>query len=259
MTQPLAQKWNEAAEPLNSISLAGERVRYAVGIKPLLALPRSAHILEAGCGAGRVLRTLAALGFTRLEGLEISFERLKEAARLDATAARYVCSDDVPFAGRSFDAVITVGVIEHVENPGRWLARLADCTRPGGLVSVTSDTYVWRWLKQLGLYHSIQPLDDAIWPGTLIGWGKRAGLELVQCGGFVNVPEQRHHLGKELLRLLPRTRRLRGWLNRAPAPPMPTGEQAAIVEAIEQLEANTQTGLWAAVWSYESYYWFRKC
>jgi SAM-dependent methyltransferase len=259
MTQPLAQKWNEAAEPLNSISLAGERVRYAVGIKPLLALPRSAHILDAGCGAGRVLRTLAALGYTQLEGLEISFERLKEAARLDATAARYVCSDDVPFAGQSFDAVITVGVIEHVENPGRWLARLADCTRPGGLVSITSDTYIWRWLKQLGLYRSIQPLDDAIWPGTLIGWGKRAGLELVQCGGFVNVPEQRHHLGKELLRLLPRTKRLRGWLNRTPAPPMPPGEQAAIVEAMEQLEANTQAGLWAAVWSYESYYWFRKC
>ncbi|MBI4769577.1 MAG: methyltransferase domain-containing protein [Chloroflexi bacterium] len=245
MTQPLAQKWNEAAEPLNSISLAGERVRYAVGIKPLLALPRSAHILDAGCGAGRVLRTLAALGYTQLEGLEISFERLKEAARLDATAARYVCSDDVPF--------------EHVENPERWLARLADGTRPGGLVSVTSDTYIWRWLKQLGLYRSIQPLDDAIWPGTLIGWGKRAGLELVQCGGFVNVPDQRHHLGKELLRLLPGTNRLRGWLNRAPAPPMPSGEQAAIVEAIEQLEANTQAGLWAAVWSYESYYWFRKC
>ncbi len=163
------------------------------------------------------------------------------------------------FLAGLFDAVITVGVIEHVENPGRWLARLADCTRPGGLVSITSDTYIWRWLKQLGLYRSIQPLDDAIWPGTLIGWGKRAGLELVQCGGFVNVPEQRHHLGKELLRLLPRTKRLRGWLNGTPAPPMPPGEQAAIVEAMEQLEANTRAGLWAAVWSYESYYWFRKC
>jgi SAM-dependent methyltransferase len=253
-----SQAWNQAAEALNKIPLAGERVRYAAAIKPLLALPKTVRILEAGCGSGRLLRALAALGYRRLVGLEISSARLKEVARLGPPAIDLVCSNEIPFAQASFDAVVSTAVIEHVAEPTQWLAKLARVTRSRGLVSIATDTYMWRWLKQIGLYHSIQPLDEAIWPWTLIRWAKQAGLDLVGCGGFVNTPDQRSYLVKQLLSLFPRTWRLRQWLSRSVRYSIPSDESAAILEAISDFPYSTRSDHWACVWSYECYYWFRK-
>ncbi len=255
----LLQAWDEAADELNNIPLTFERVRYAAAIKPLMTLAKTAYILEAGCGAGRILRALATLGYPRVVGLEISQARLSEVNRLGPPSARLVCSSEVPFPSSTFDAIVSAGVVEHVLEPAAWLAELARVTQPGGLVSITSDTYMWHWLKRLGLYRSIQPLDEAIWPPTLIRWAQREGLELLGCGGFVNTPDQRSYFGKQLLRLIPWTGRLWCWLNRAAMPTIPSDETVAILEAIQDLPNNTWVGRWACIWSYESYYWFRKC
>ncbi|RPI74444.1 MAG: class I SAM-dependent methyltransferase, partial [Desulfobacteraceae bacterium] len=69
----LIQNWDNVANKLNQIPLRGEQIRYAMAVKPLLALPKSSLILEAGCGSGRILRILTALGYSDLIGLEISF------------------------------------------------------------------------------------------------------------------------------------------------------------------------------------------
>lgn len=258
MTSVLPQAWDQVAEALDDIPLVGERVRYAAAIKPLLALPRDARILEAGCGSGRLLRALAALGYHQLVGLEISPVRLKQVARLGPPVARLVLADGVPFAAEAFDAVVSAAVIEHVTDPPGWLAELARVTKPGGLVSIATDTYMWHWLEQLGLYRSIQPLDQSIWPWTLMRWARQAGLQLTACGGFVNTPDQRWYFGKQLLRMIPRTGRLRRWLDRSPTFSVPADETQAILEAVEDFPESTHAKLWACIWSYECYYWFRK-
>jgi ubiquinone/menaquinone biosynthesis C-methylase UbiE len=258
MNPALPQAWDQVAESLDRISLAGERVRYAAAIKPLLALPKSAPILELGCGSGRLLRALAALGYHNLVGSEISQARLRQIAGRGPSVARLVCTSEVPFAAATFDAVVSAAVIEHVVDPPGWLIELTRVTRPGGLVTIATDTYMWHWLEQLGLYHSIQPIDQSIWPGTLIRWAKQAGLQLEGCGGFVNTPDQRWYFFKQLLRLLPRTYRLRRWLNRTSMPSMPSDESEAILEAVRDFPDQVRVDFWACVWSYECYYWFRK-
>jgi SAM-dependent methyltransferase len=259
MKPGLLQAWDQAAEALNNISLAGERVRYAAAIKPLLSLPKNARILEAGCGSGRLLRALEALGYQHIVGMEISPARLSYVAQRGPSVAGLVCSSEVPFAAATFNAVVSGAVIEHVVDPAGWLAELARVIQPGGLVSIVTDTYIWRWLKRLGLYRSIQPLDEAIWPWRLIRWGQQAGLELVGCGGFVNTPDQRGYWGKQLLRLIPHTERLRHWLNRTAVSVVTLDETAAILEAVQNFPDSARTCLWSCVWSYECYYWFRKC
>jgi len=257
MTEVLAPAWDVAATRLDEYPVATERMRYAVGIQPLLRLPRTAAILEAGCGSGRVLRALAALGFTRLTGLEISAQRLEYVRARGPYNAELVCGADVPFEDARFDAVISTGVIEHVENPRAWLRDLARVVRPGGVVSLTSDTYMWRWLQHLGLYQTIQPLDRAIWPPTLIRWARAAGLRLEAYGGFCNTPDQRRFFLKQLARLRPGWRRLRWYLSRGDAVPRgPADETVAIREAFDLLPRHVRYGLWASVWSYESFYWF---
>lgn len=258
MSSSVHKEWDKAAEGLGKIPIDDERIRYAVAIKPLLTLPQTALILEAGCGTGRVLRALAAMGYQRTVGMEISFARLAQVLGLGPESAKLVCTDQVPFVSESFDAVISTGVIEHVSDPQAWLGELARVVRSGGLLSITSDTYMWRWLTSLGLYRSIQPIDDAIWPGTLIGWGKSVGLDVLGSGGFVNTPAQRYYLLKQLLRFVPRSEGVQRWLDRGSAPENHRDEITAIVEATEEIEENAQPTSWARIWSYESYYWFRK-
>ena len=218
MKHVLLRAWDEAAESLDGTPLIGQRVRYAAAIKPLLSLPKSACILEAGCGSGRILRTLASLGYRRLVGLEISHERLRKVRQLGPASAHLVCSSELPFASQTFDAIVSSAVIEHVVDPSRWLAEVARVARRGAPVSIVTDTYMWHWLKRLGLYRSIQPLDEAIWPSTLIGWAVRSGLKLLRCGGFSNTPDQRGYFIKQLLGLIPGTWRVWRWLRRPPIP-----------------------------------------
>lgn len=246
------------AEALNCIPLARERVRYAAAVKPLLALPKTARILEAGCGSGRLLRALAALGYHRLVGLEISFERLREVVRLGPSCARLVCSSEVPFESEAFDAVVSAGVIEHVNDPARWLAELERVVRSGGVLSITSDTYMWRWLSRLGLYRSIQPIDRPIWSSTLIRWAQHLGLEILGCGGFTNTADQRGYFLKKILSLIPRTAFLQRWFNKATMPDIPLDETEAILDSVRDFNALPKSNLWSCIWSYECYYWFRK-
>lgn len=257
----LCQAWDQVAGPLDTIPIAGERVRYAAAIKPLLVLSKNARILEAGCGSGRLLRALAALGYRQIVGLEISPARLEQVSRLGPPEAGLVCAEQVPFASESFDAVVSAAVIEHVTDPPGWLAELARVAKPDGLVSIATDTYMWHWLEQLGLYRSIQPIDQTIWPGSLIHWANEAGLILEGCGGFVNTPDQRFYFLKQLMRLLPNTDRLQTWLdrtNRVSTTSLRTNEAAAVVEAAHTFPEHVRIDFWACVWSYECFYWFRK-
>lgn len=266
-TPALQESWDDVAAELTSIPLQLERARYAAAIKPILTLSRDSRILEAGCGAGRILRTLEALGFHDLSGLEISQARLDYIARVGPASARLICTDKVPFDDSSFDAVISAAVIEHVIDPARWLGELARVTRPGGIVSIVTDTYIWKWLKMLGLYRSIQPLDEAIWPWRLASWARSAGLEMFAAGGFVNVPEQRLYFIHQLKRLTSMRRWWRLWrgvrrpkgATSPPCAPMPRADEVrSILEAVSEFPDSRRINMQACVWSYENYFWFRK-
>jgi ubiquinone/menaquinone biosynthesis C-methylase UbiE len=261
----LVGAWDEVAAELSAIPLELERVRYAAVLKFIEALPKSARVLEAGCGAGRILRALAAMGYENLVGLEISQSRLDYVSRAGPTCAELVCSDQVEFEDESFDVVVSAAVIEHVIDPAKWLGELARVTKKGGLISIATDTYMWQWLKRLGLYRTVQPLDQAIWPRALIRWGERAGLELAGCGGFVNVPEQRWYFARQLKRLtslrrwwckLWGIRRTQSAASEAPAPAV--DETASILEATRAFPMAQKRDLAGCIWSYECYYWFRK-
>jgi SAM-dependent methyltransferase len=260
----LTDAWNEVAAELSAIPLAPECVRYAAAIRPIAALPRSARILEAGCGAGRILRALDGLGFANLTGVEISASRLEYVAAAGPMGAKLVCSSEVPFEDGAFDAVVSAAVIEHVVDPWQWLGELARVTKPGGLVSIATDTYIWHWLKLLGLYKSVQPLDRAIWPATLARWGRQAGLELVECGGFVNVPDQRWYFLKQFRRLISWRRwwfKLTGIRTGRPRPTIdyPSSDEVPdILEATNKFHPTSARKFAQCIWSYECYYWFRK-
>ena len=74
------------------------------------------RVLEIGCGEGALL---AAITATQRFGIDPSINGLRRAkTRSDAKCA-VARSEELPFPSESFDLVITVGVMEHFEDPER--------------------------------------------------------------------------------------------------------------------------------------------
>ncbi len=271
--QGLPANWDTAAGMLGNIPVVPERVRYAVVVEGLRGLPHDARILEAGCGDGRILRTLSALGFSNLTGTEISAERIAAVRRRGPADVALVRSADIPFAPESFDGIVSAAVIEHVEDPRAWLQKLGEVLRPGGALSLTSDSFMWRWLQRLGLYRSEQPIDRAIWPGDLRRWAAGAGLRMVRYGGFYNTPDQWAYFWRCIRTFRPRwwrwrVNQVRGLFGLTPAvprqlimfhPPNSEAEEVPLIlAAFDLMPRHVRRGLWPSVFSYESFFWFKK-
>ena len=97
---------------------------------------RDLSLLDVGCGAGFLTNALARHGLRSVTGVDLSPGSLEVARRWDLTGGvRYRPGDatHLPFACSSFDAVTTMDLLEHVEQPGEVVRECARVLRPGGL------------------------------------------------------------------------------------------------------------------------------
>jgi len=261
--------WDEAALVLQEYAFIEERMRYSATLKPLMSLDRDSRILEVGCGVGRMLRALYSMGFHNLSATEISKQRLKTVEELGPSGIELHHSDKVPVEESAYDAVISSAVIEHVKSPAEMLQAISRTLRPGGLLSITTDTYMWRWLQKLGLYVSDQPLDRAIWPREMERWANEAGLVLTHCGSFINTPNQRWFFLRQistgwLLKLCSQVaRRLGHQRRRTPATGTeerisPEQECKLITDGMDHISTNRALHVSQCIWGYECFYWFER-
>ena len=105
------------------------------------------RILDAGCGNGRYLRFLLreAAPDAVVVGCDFSRAMLAPArARVQSGQAHLVVADitRLPFADRTFDAIVCGWVLEHILDPIAGLVELARVLTPGGklLVLTTENT-----------------------------------------------------------------------------------------------------------------------
>ena len=97
-------------------------------------------VLDMGCGAGLLSEPLARLG-GGVTGVDAAPENVG-AARAHADrvglAIDYVAGDVGSVAGRRFDLITSMEVIEHVTNPAAFVSGLAALLAPGGLMILST-------------------------------------------------------------------------------------------------------------------------
>jgi len=109
------------------------------------SLPKSGNfrLLDAGCGTGQMTKLLERYG--EAVGLEIAPEAIAFARRRGVQNIVQGSIADPPFAAGSFDLVLSLDVIEHVDNDVHILSSLFDILKPGGHLIVTVPAFESLW------------------------------------------------------------------------------------------------------------------
>ncbi len=178
------------------------------GLRPLAAL----RILDIGCGGGLISEPLARLGAS-VTGIDPASENIA-AARQHAEPQgldinyRSCRAEDLVEAGETFDAVVCLEVVEHVPDPGAFIATCTQLVRPGGLLilstinrtlkafalAIVGAEYVLRWLPA-----GTHQWDRFVTPDEMARYCGSAGLQPPAFEGLVYSPfSDRWTLGSDI-------------------------------------------------------------
>jgi SAM-dependent methyltransferase len=101
----------------------------ALKVKYLLEhLPETGDVLEVGSGDGKILRTIQ----VERPGLHPHGCDIRDWQSPDPSIEFRVMTRDIPYPDATFDAVLVVDVLEHVDDPAHLIAEMARVLKPDG-------------------------------------------------------------------------------------------------------------------------------
>ncbi|MEO7384837.1 MAG: class I SAM-dependent methyltransferase [Novosphingobium sp.] len=154
----------------------------------LQSVPSGASVLDAGCGGGDFSVGLHQAGL-KVYGCDLNASAIAVADQRGI--GRFAVSSlydslAAPFNLETFDAIVTIEVIEHLYSPLTFARRCHEALVPGGILVVS--TPYWGYAKNvvLGLTNRVDRALTARWEGGHIKHFSRATLTgLMQESGFV--------------------------------------------------------------------------
>ncbi len=124
-------------------------------IKHLLSglnLAPEARILDAGCGTGGNLSLLAEFG--EVVGVEFDEAAAEMArARRVGQVLRGGLPDELPLTNQTFDLIVLLDVLEHLERDLESLQRLGSMLKAGGYLVITVPAFPFLWSHHDDIHH----------------------------------------------------------------------------------------------------------
>jgi 2-polyprenyl-6-hydroxyphenyl methylase/3-demethylubiquinone-9 3-methyltransferase len=194
----LGERWHEG--DVHAIALlraeTPTRLAYVRGALARAGVVSGARLLDVGCGGGLLANPLAADGY-RVKGVDRSAPSLAAArTRVPAGAdAAYAVGDALALdeASSSFDAVLMMDLLEHLDEPARAVAEAARVLKPGGLLLFhTFNRTPEAWLlavKGIGFVtregpSNVHSYRMFVTPAELQAAGRAGGLEPLELTGI---------------------------------------------------------------------------
>lgn len=160
---------------------------------------RGLTILDVGCGGGILCEPLARLG-AHVTGIDCSDAAI-DVARTHAMEHGLDITYDVQniehIQKKTFDVVIASEVIEHVDDPARFVHDISNVLKPGGFAMITTLNRTWKSCI-LGIYVAENILrwapkgahqhDKFITPSELFSYAENAGMHMRHMAGLVFSP-----------------------------------------------------------------------
>ncbi|HEY7033952.1 MAG TPA: class I SAM-dependent methyltransferase [Thermomicrobiales bacterium] len=178
------------------------------------------RILDAGCGTGQMLKCLESHG--EAIGIDSSSQAVGYAQERGVRRLVRGSITDPPFRGGSFDCVVALDVIEHVDDDVGILTKLHEVVKPGGHLIVTVPAFRTLWSE----HDEINQHKRRYRAGQLAHLIEEAGFDLQRvsyCNTTLFLPVLAMRKAKNLLRSVRRARgrtagALRSDLDEYPAP-----------------------------------------
>jgi SAM-dependent methyltransferase len=114
-------------------------------------LPPRPRILDAGCGTGRNLVELGAVGVA--EGIDPSPDAIAFCRRRGLDRVTEAGLEALPFADGVFDLVVATDVIEHIDDDLAALSELRRVAGAGASLLLTVPAYTWLWSQHDDSHH----------------------------------------------------------------------------------------------------------
>lgn len=112
---------------------------------------RRPTVADLGCGCGAMLQQLR--GRYDVVGVDPSPQARDFCARRGITVAVGGLPNDLPLPGDSFDAVLLLDVLEHLDDDDASVRSAARLLKPGGILVCTSPAYQWLWSRWDEVHH----------------------------------------------------------------------------------------------------------
>lgn len=135
------------------------------------------HILDVGCGTGLLMQEMQQFG--QVEGVDMS-ERAVAYCRERGLNPVVGSADHLPFSDGSFDVVVMLDVLEHLEDDSAGAREVNRVLRPGGVAIIAAPAFMFLW----GVTDEISRHYRRYTRGSLVRILKGAGLNVVRSTYF---------------------------------------------------------------------------